>query len=323
MRIEDWRNVPNPVVESLVAREVDRWWQDLSWDAAALWQSIIDGRRAGHVAGFVALDDRGNPAGWTTFGLHRGILQLGALDGTSGEAVRALLDAVVDSPEARFAERYHAFVLSGHRRLAAALQRRRFSIEPFLYLVKPLGAEGAAVDSEASAPVLPSGFRASAWSDESAPDVVRLLARAYAGIPTAQAFAPRGRLDEWTAYVGQLLLTPGCGTLVPEATLEVRGDDRQLAAVVVTTRLADATWHIAQVVVDPECQGGGVGRWLVEQACRLAKAAGVAGITLLVSERNTTARRLYARLGFAETASEFLFASRERVTRVASRASCA
>ncbi|MCL4811333.1 MAG: GNAT family N-acetyltransferase [Vicinamibacteraceae bacterium] len=320
MRIVDWRNVAHHLVEPLIAGEVERWRRDLMWDAAGLWQAIVEGRRAGHVSGFVAVDDRGVPAGWTTFGLHRGILQVAALDGTSGEAVRALLDAIVTSPEARFAERYHGFVLSSHRRQTAALERRRFAVERFRYLVKPFADRDA---EDGAGPALAPSLRAVNWSDESAPDVVRLLSRAYEGVPTARAFAPRARLDEWTAYVGQLLLTSGCGTLVPDASIEARDGDGRLAGVLITTRLADATWHVAQVAVEPGHQRSGVGRWMVVEACRRARECGMARMTLLVSERNTAARRLYATLGFDETQAAFLFASRERVTRVAARATCA
>jgi ribosomal protein S18 acetylase RimI-like enzyme len=324
VRIVDWRNVPHRLVEPLIAREVERWRRELAWDAGSLWQLVVEGRRAGHLSGFVALDADGVAVGWTTFGLHRGILQVAALDGTSGEAVRALLDAVVESPEAGFAERYQGFVLARHRRVAAAFERRRFAIEAFQYHVKNLQSDavhGAAAGEETLTP--PSAFEPVAWSDDRVPDAVRLLARAYEGSLTARAFAPRGRLDEWTAYVGQLLLTEGCGTLVPDATLGLRDPQDRLVGVLIVTCLSARTWHIAQVAVDPGLQGAGAGRWMVREVCRRARERGVADVSLLVSERNTGARRLYDRLGFSDTGFAFLFASRERITRVAARTSCA
>jgi ribosomal protein S18 acetylase RimI-like enzyme len=55
---------------------------------------------------------------------------------------------------------------------------------------------------------------------------------------------------------------------------------------------------VFSVSVVPEARGLGLGRRLMEEAERLARAAGYATIGLLVSEHNTVAQRLYEKMGY-------------------------
>ena len=83
----------------------------------------------------------------------------------------------------------------------------------------------------------------------------------------------------------------------------------RLAGVVLVTRLAATTAHIAQSAVDRRAERRGVGRLRVDEACGRARRAGCDRITLLVGGRNARARRLYDTSGFVETAS-FISAGR-------------
>jgi GNAT superfamily N-acetyltransferase len=62
-------------------------------------------------------------------------------------------------------------------------------------------------------------------------------------------------------------------------------------------------WHLAEVCylqdlyVAPEARGAGAGRALIEAVYRAADAAGAADVYWLTQESNTTARRLYDRVG--------------------------
>ena len=82
-----------------------------------------------------------------------------------------------------------------------------------------------------------------------------------------------------------------------------------------TTTLQRDTAHIAQLVVDPAYRRQGFARALVDDASRRAGAAGCWRVTLLVAEDNTSARDLYAALGFEPVAS-FLYATRQAPNRL-------
>ena len=106
-------------------------------------------------------------------------------------------------------------------------------------------------------------------------------------------FAPRGTLTEWEHYARGLVERPGCGDLEPALTRVVR-DAGNMVALVLTTRIAPGTIHLAQVAVHPGRRREGFARQLVDEACRLAQPRAARQATLLVGEKNTAARKLYA-----------------------------
>jgi ribosomal protein S18 acetylase RimI-like enzyme len=157
------------------------------------------------------------------------------------------------------------------------------------------------------------------WHGDDLPGLVRLLARAYAGTPVAQAFAPDGLLEQWVAYVGQLISTPACGTFLPGASAVVPGESvARPAGAILTTGISPGTWHIAQVATDPGVRRRGLARLLVSHVCAHATTSGAREVTLVVDERNAAARALYDSMGFVHRGT-LLLASRGRLARSAPR----
>ena len=66
--------------------------------------------------------------------------------------------------------------------------------------------------------------------------------------------------------------------------------------------LASGTWYVHVLAAYPEHRGGGAGTALLAEADRLAASAGASGLSLIVSDTNAGARRLYERNGFREAA---------------------
>jgi ribosomal protein S18 acetylase RimI-like enzyme len=83
-------------------------------------------------------------------------------------------------------------------------------------------------------------------------------------------------------------------------------NDERLPALLVPLHelmsLAPNTWYVHVLAAYPERRGRGVGTALLMEADRLAAKAGMARQSLIVSDTNTGARRLYERHGFYETA---------------------
>jgi len=82
--------------------------------------------------------------------------------------------------------------------------------------------------------------------------------------------------------------------------------DRDLPALLVPLHelmnLAPGTWYVHALAAYPEHRGCGVGTALLAEADKLAAIAGVSGLSLITSDINTGARRLYERNGFREAA---------------------
>jgi ribosomal protein S18 acetylase RimI-like enzyme len=308
MRLEDWREWPPERLTPLFAQQETRWRNELSWDAHNLFELIERSRESGQLPGLVALDDDGGVVGWAYASVQDGLLFIGALHGDRAEVVRVLLDSVLSTPEASYARGYRCFIFPDTPAVAAALTRRRFDVQPFLYLRRPI-EPGELPQSPAIRP----------WLADDLPETARLLARAYAGSADARCFAPNGRLDEWAGYLAQLIRTPACGTWAPGESLvsQAGSPGESPSAVLVATRLASTTTHVAQIAVDPMWRNKGIAAALVNASARLAAADGVTDQTLLVAESNKPARDLYRRLGFLQV-SYFLYAERTRISRTTS-----
>ena len=76
-----------------------------------------------------------------------------------------------------------------------------------------------------------------------------------------------------------------------------------MVALVLATRVAPGTIHLAQIAVHPGRRREGFARKLVDEACRLAQPRAARQATLLVGEKNTAARKLYASMGFEPRAT--------------------
>ncbi len=67
--------------------------------------------------------------------------------------------------------------------------------------------------------------------------------------------------------------------------------------------LAPATWYVNVLATYPEHRGKGYGARLLEIADRIAAEAKLKGLSIIVSDANEGARRLYERSGYKEIAS--------------------
>jgi ribosomal protein S18 acetylase RimI-like enzyme len=66
--------------------------------------------------------------------------------------------------------------------------------------------------------------------------------------------------------------------------------------------LAGGTWYVNAVATFPEARGRGVGSKLMRWAEQRASELELGGLSLIVSDANTGARKLYEHLGYAEVA---------------------
>ena len=64
--------------------------------------------------------------------------------------------------------------------------------------------------------------------------------------------------------------------------------------------LAPGTWYVNVLAAYPEHRGKGCGAALLAVADRLAAEAGQRGLSIIVADTNTGARRLYERAGYRE-----------------------
>lgn len=291
MRAHDWRQASSDTIAPILAAEIDRWRADLAWETASLWARVEQARRVGGVPGLIITGDDGSIRGWSFHLLHEDTLQVGALVTDSAETTALWLEALAASPEARAASRWLCFGWFRAPGAAERLAESGLAVRRYEYLRR---------DDAASLPSTRDGLPFRPWRAGDRLRTAPLLAAAYPGADTARPFAPDGSDAAWDAYSRSLIEGDANGIFAPELSSVLEGDDGQLDAMALVTRLAPATAHVAQIAVRPGLHGQGVGRALLAIVLATAQAAGCPTTTLLVHEHNARARALYESAGFTE-----------------------
>jgi len=308
MRLDDWRNLPAGAMQPVYEAERGRWLNGLQWDLAPSLQVLERARTEGTLAGLVVRGPGQSVVGWTYFLVQQGVLQVGALQARTADGVRLLLDAIFKAPETSLAHEVLLFVYPDSPACESALQRRRFAVTRYWYLRRALERSARVPADPALRPL----------RDGDGPDLVRLFARAYAGVPGARCFAPHGHLDEWAHYLGQLTRGSALGQFLPDASLVVPGGrPGQLSGAAVVTGLSPHTLHLAQLVVDPLARRQRLASRMLDAMLSWGITHDRAVATLLVSEDNANARALYDARGFVPI-GYFLHAERPLGRRVLS-----
>jgi ribosomal protein S18 acetylase RimI-like enzyme len=88
----------------------------------------------------------------------------------------------------------------------------------------------------------------------------------------------------------------------PEA-IDTQGTPPMWIPLLELESIAAGTWYINTVAVFTEARGLGVGSKLMQWAEQTAADLGLRGMSLIVSDANHGARRLYERLGYEEVAT--------------------
>jgi ribosomal protein S18 acetylase RimI-like enzyme len=303
MNLRDWREADPAAVHACYERERQHWLDGLSWDTTWTWATVEQARFARGLPGFLAIDGAGRVEGWTFYVVDDGVLHIGGLVADSDAATRSMLDGVLHGSQQTGAEATACFVLDRAVGLVGALEHHGFAVERFLYLSLPLSVVGAAFRRPGPAEAGP--YECDAWRDGDLQQVAALLEASYAA-DAGRHFAPTGN---WEKYTTGLVEQAGCGVFDTTLTQVVRGDAGLCGAVLVTT-VSPLTAHIAQIAVHPDWRGRGLASYLLREAADRSAKAGKTELTLLVSEQNEPARRLYAAMGFTHKAT-FLAARRE------------
>ena len=109
-----------------------------------------------------------------------------------------------------------------------------------------------------------------------------------------------GRAGPTLGELGSVVSAPGTNVLVARDGGVIVGT---LTLLLYRIPTGPRGW-IHDVVVDEAARGQGAGAALVDEALRLAEAAGVASVHLTARAHREAAHRMYRRLGFVEHPSE-------------------
>jgi ribosomal protein S18 acetylase RimI-like enzyme len=297
MQIVDLRQVHSRALEALFQEETRRWKEELHWDyrpSIDLVMKFIDSRALG---GYAAKED-GHLAGYGFYVLedYKGLI--GGLfvsaQHTQAPITQRLLTEMLGALRATpRLQRIEAQLMPFGTELDPAFLSQHLRLHPRQFMFLPLA------EAKLSGKPLSAGLRIEPWSDRAFESAARLIQLAYAdhvdGQINDQYCSEAGSLK----FLRNIVLLPGCGQFLPEASFLVRpatGD--HLIAMILTSTVAEKVGHTTQVCVMPGYHGNGIGRQLVEHSIQALRRRNYESLSLTVTSINKRAVQLYEHIGF-------------------------
>jgi ribosomal protein S18 acetylase RimI-like enzyme len=297
MQILDLRQVHSRSLDVLFQEESRHWREELYWDYRSsidLIRKFIDSHALG---GFVAVED-GHPVGYGFYVLedHKGLI--GGLFASSEyphaaiteKLLTEMMNALHVTPRL---ERIEAQLMPFGSELDPKFLSRFFRLHARQFMLLRLD------EAKLSNRPLSSGLRIEPWTDRSFESAARLIQLAYMnhidGEINDQYRSEAGGMK----FLRNIVLLPGCGQFLPEASFLVRpatGD--RLIGMVLTSTVAEGVGHTTQICVLPGYQGHGVGRQLMEHSIQALRRRNYEALSLTVTSVNKPAVELYEHLGF-------------------------
>jgi len=297
MQIVDLRQLHSRSLEGLFQEEAQHWEEELHWDyrpSIDLVRKFVDS----HALGGYASVEGGQLTGYGFYVLedHKGLI--GGLfvssqhqqDQTTQRLLAEMLNALRATPRL---ERIEAQLMPFGTELDPAFLSQHLRLHTRQFMLLPLDR------ANISGKTPSAGLRIEPWTDRAFESAARLIQLAYAnhvdGQINDQYCSEAGSLK----FLRNIVLLPGCGQFMPEASFLVRpATGERPIAMILTSTVAERVGHTTQVCVMPGYQGSGIGRRLMEHSIQALRRRNYESLSLTVTSANTRAVELYERLGF-------------------------
>ncbi len=282
-------------LELLLSEEKEAWARYLKWDYRTVLEILgrmLEGRS---LPGYVAMVEE-NPAAYAYFWMQRDIGMLGGCFVLPAYAGRKLEEALL--AEALKSLEVHP----GVRRIEAQFMsfqpwdaesffyRRRFHNHPrYFMLCEELG--------EAKPPS--EGIQLRRWENDDLNSAAHLTMQSYEHLVDRQISAHYQSDDSCYEFLSNIILRPGCGNFLGEASFtawDVKSGE--IAGYVLSSMISAKNGHIPQIAVAPSFQGRGVGKMLLSQALAALKKRGYQSVSLSVTAENRKAVQFYRKYHF-------------------------
>jgi len=297
MQIVDLRQVRARSLENLFQEEVLRWREELHWDyrpSVDLIRRFVDSRALG---GSVATEN-GQATGYGFYVLedHKGLIG-GLFVSSHAEQgpvtqrlLREILNALRGTPRL---QRIEAQLMPFGTEIDPAFLTPDFKLHTRQFMLLPLR------DAHMARQPLSAGLVMEAWSDRMFEPASRLIQLAYADHVDAEINDQYRSEAGGMKFLRNIVLLPGCGTFLPEASFVVRpAGESRLAGMILASTVADRVGHTTQICVMPGYQGHHIGRQLMERSIDVLRQRDYESLSLTVTASNRRAVELYERLGF-------------------------
>jgi ribosomal protein S18 acetylase RimI-like enzyme len=309
IEILDLRHFAAPALRPVLEAEGELWDQRLHWDyhaSARLLMQYLDNHmlpgfaatKGGRVTGYVfcvyeetkavigdvfALPESSDGASGATGSTHS----------TEETLLHHLFELLLNSPHVDRIESQLLLHPSGS--FAPAFCEVGFQIFRRLFLVQPLQGRWSAPHAE-----LPANLELRPWRETDLAPAARLICEAYRGHPDSLINDQYRSVHGSIRFLNNIVHYAGCGTFSAQAShVIVDRGSRELAALVLGSRVSPHSGHLTQVCVHPAFRRKGLARLLLNVAAFHFMRLGATEISLTVTEVNTGAIDLYKDEGYS------------------------
>ncbi|MGB8260437.1 MAG: N-acetyltransferase [Terracidiphilus sp.] len=300
LEILDLRHFTAGALRPVLDAEGEVWRERLHWDyrvSARLLMQYLDSRM---LPGYAVVNN-GAVTGYVfcvyeeTKAVVGDVFALGGAEPGGGPTPRAvedkllrhLLELLQASPQVDRIESQLLLHPSGTH--AEVFRQAGFAVYPRLFMVRSLAGVWSAPRV-----ALPPSLELRTWRDEDLNPAGRLIAQAYAGHPDAVINDQYRSIHGSLRFLNNIVRYSGCGAFSPTVSHVVaERTSRELAALILGSRVSPESGHITQVCVRPEFRRRGLARMLLDVAASCFMRQGVTEISLTVTEENREAIDLY------------------------------
>ncbi len=312
IQILDLRHFAAPVLRPLLEAESDAWMERLHWDYRSSSRLLLQYLDSRMLPGYAAVE-QGQITGYTfcvyeetkavigdVFAVEGGDPDAKDTEGARTVPARTieetllnhLLETLLNSPQVDRIESQLLLHPSGTH--SAIFEQAGFHIFHRLFMALPLEGRWSRPHVD-----LPAGLDLRTWRDEDLNAAARLIADAYQGHPDSLINDQYRSVYGSLRFLHNIVRYAGCGAFSPLTShVVVDRASRELAALVLGSRVSPQCGHITQICVRPEFRRKGLARSLLNLAASQFMLQGVSEVSLTVTAANTEAIELYRAEGY-------------------------
>lgn len=307
--ILDLRHFGAPMLRPVLEAENELWLERLHWDYRASSKLLMQYIDSHMLPGYAAVE-AGQVTGYAFCVYEETKAVVGdvfAMPGLNPELptespapareieetlLRHLLETLTHSPNV---DRVESQLLLHPTGMHASIFREAgFELYRRLFMVQPLEGRWSSPFGE-----LPEGLEVRLWRDDDLNAAARLISEAYRGHPDSLINDQYHSVHGSLRFLHNIVRYAGCGTFSTQAShvIAERGS-KELAALVLGSRVSPQSGHITQLCVHPAYRRRGLARLMLAAAAAHFVRQGVNEISLTVTEANEDAIDLYTSEGY-------------------------
>jgi ribosomal protein S18 acetylase RimI-like enzyme len=301
VEILDLRHFSSADLRPLLDDETHVWSKLLSWDYTSSSDMILRYVDAKILPGYAAIE-RGRIFGYAFFVYEGSKGVIGDLFVANGNRLpdahevearllRHVIETLQQSPGIHRVEAQLLVHEAGL--LARPFVEQGFRRHPRLFMVQSL------TGTLRPSPSIFPDFELRRWSDNDYQAAAAVITAAYRGHVDSQINDQYRTLSGSLRFLNNIVRFPGCGVFDAESSFVVtHKPSRQIAGLILCSRVRHDVGHVTQVCVVPEYRSRGMGETLLASTAGQLKKRGFSMLSLTVTEANVRAVDLYKRLGF-------------------------